>query len=145
MRRTAIGWLAMVLFAAVLGFGQTTTTKQTENPGLPRVVAKRVLWHKTGGFNPITLFTPKHFGVYRVSGVLVVTVETQNNMYGHITYQDGGGAEQLSFSTIPNVGDYAVGPFVLRDRTGVPIQLEIDKGQYLEGSYNLFVVVEQIM
>jgi hypothetical protein len=85
MRRTAICWLAMVLFAVLLGFCQTTATKHTENPGFPRVVARISLWHKTGPIKPITVFTPKHFGVYRVSGVVVVTDQLDNNLYGYIS------------------------------------------------------------
>ena len=143
MRRTAICWLAMVLFAVVVGFCQTTT-KHTENPGFPRVVARISLWGKTGPINPITLFTPKHFGVYRISGVLVVTAEADNNLYGYITYKDGGGAQQLPFTAFRYTGDYPVGPFVLRDSLGSPIQLFINSSGDV-GKYNLFVVVEQIM
>jgi len=145
MRRTAICWLAMVLFAVVFGFCQVTTTKQTENPGFPRVVARIKLWGKTGPIKPITLFTPKHFGVYRVSGVLVVTTQTDNNLYGYIKHVDGGGAQQISFTALPNVGDYPVGPFVLRDLIGAPIQLLINSFGTQAGKYNLFVVIEQIM
>jgi hypothetical protein len=145
MRRTAICSLAMVLFAVVLGFCQVTTTKQTENPGFPRVVASISLHGKTGDIKPITLFTPKHFGVYRISGVLVVTTQLDNNLYGSILYRDGGGSKYLSFAALPSVGEYPVGPFVFRDLFRVPIQLFVNSYGEQGGKYNLFVVIEQIM
>jgi hypothetical protein len=145
MRKTLTCWLAMVLFAVVLGFCQTTTTRQTENPGFPRVLARIKLWGKTGPLKPITLFTPKHFGVYRISGVIVVTAQNGNPYFGSIGYTDGGGAQQLSFLSHGVVGDSQVGPFVFRDYLGVPIQLWIDTYGAQGGKYNLFVVIEQIM
>jgi len=144
MRKTAICWPGMVLFA-LLGFCQVTTTKQTENPGFPRVVARISLWGKTGAIKPITLFTPKHFGVYRASGVMVVTADTEDPLYGAIICKDGAGAQQLSFGSQGGVGDWPVGPFVFRDLIGVPIQLSVSAPGYQTGKYNLFVVIEQIM
>jgi hypothetical protein len=142
MRKAAYCLLAVLLASSGLS-QDATATRSTST--FPRVVAKVAFWHKTGGFDPITVFTPKQFGIYRVSGMLVVTTFTNNEMYGHITYQDKGGGEQVSFQSSPNVGDYTIGPFLIRDHIGVPIQLEIDKSQYIGGRYNLFVVVEQIM
>jgi hypothetical protein len=145
MRGTAIYSLVMVLFAVVAGLCQVTTTKQMESPGFPRVVARTILKDKTGDLKPITLFTPKHFGVYRISGVMVVTAQNGNDWYGSITYEDGGGSQQFSFDASGNKGDYAVGPFVCRDFKGTPIRLSLSTGGDQGGTYNLFVVVEQIM
>jgi hypothetical protein len=144
MRRSAICCLTTMLFAVVLSVGQTTATKRTENPGFPRVVARIKLWQKTGPLS-ITLFTPKHFGTYRISGVMVITAQNGNPYYGTIAYTDGGGLEQFSFSSQGSRGDLEVGPFSLRDHPWVPIQLSINSYGEQGGKYNLFVVVEQIM
>jgi len=143
MRRTAIGGLAVTLFAAILGFCQTTATRQTENPGFPRVVANISRWSKTGPIGATTLFTPKHFGVYRVSGVVVVTSQIDNGLVVLVDFRDGGGLQQLDFTAGGNTGDYSFGPFVFRDLIGAPIQLFVNSGP--TGKYNLFVVIEQIM
>jgi hypothetical protein len=143
MRRTAICWVAMVLLSAVLGFCQATATKHTENPGFPRVVAKISRWGKTGRIGATVLFTPKHFGVYRVSGVVVVTSQIDNGVGVLVDFRDGGGSQQLTFEAGGPPGDYSFGPFVFRDLIGAPIQLFVDSGE--TGKYNLFVVIEQIM
>jgi hypothetical protein len=143
MRRAAICYLG-VLLCSVVSFCQVTTNGDT-NSGLPRVVPSFKIWGHTGSIKPITLFTPKHFGVYRASGVFVVTADTEDPIYGTITCKDGAGAQQLQFSAQGGVGDTQVGPFTFRDLIGVPIRLSVSAPGYQTGKYNLFVVVEQIM
>ena len=143
MLRKTICCLVLLLFT-VVGFCQVTAGGKT-NSGLPRVVGSIRLWNKTGDIEPITLFTPKHFGVYRVSGVAVVTKQLDNSLDVDITFRDGGRAQQFSFSALGDVGDYPMGPSVFRDFSGVPIQLSVTSGGTQAGKYNLFVVIEQIM
>jgi hypothetical protein len=143
MRRTAICWLVMVLFAVVFGFCQVTTTKRAENPGFPRVVARIRRWHQTGAISATTLFTPQHFGVYRVSGVAVKTSGNDGDYVSVcIAWIDGAGTQQQCVQR-NSVGDLQVGPIVLRDVKGSPIIFFTSTYGTLE--YNLFLVVEQIM
>jgi len=145
MRRTAICWLAVVLFA-LLGFCQTTTPKQTTGSIFPVVVAKVARWHQTGSIPATTLFTPKHFGVYRASGLIVTTVAgSAGNLVGYITWKDGAGAQMLYWNGQTNVGDISTSSPPFRDLDGTPIQYSTSLTDGTGIEYNLFIVIEQIM
>ena len=143
MGRTASCWLAMVLFAVVLGFCQTTAIKQTTGSRFPVVVAKVARWHQTGPIPATTLFTPKHFGVYRVSGIAIKTSGNDGDYVSVcIDWRDGAGAQQQCVART-SVGDLQVGPIVFRDLHGMPIIFSTST--YSTLNYNLFLVLEQIM
>jgi hypothetical protein len=144
MRRIAICWLAMVLSAVVLGFCQTTTIKQTTGSRFPVVVARVARWHQTAPING-TLFTPKHFGVYRASGVVVITKQGEVGvLYVNITAKDGAGTHLFQWAGDDAVGDISGSSPPFRDLHGVPIEYST-MFTTTGTEYNLFIVVEQIM
>jgi hypothetical protein len=136
------GWLITLLACSLPGFCQTTKTER-HGSGFPRVLASLKLWDQTGGINR-TLFTPRHFGVYRISGVVVRTAGEDNSYVdGYLGWFDGGGPESAVFGT-NSVNEYQIGPVVFRDLNGEPITIRTltEDGTI---KYNLFLVLEQIM
>ena len=132
----------MVLFAVVLGFCQTTATKQTTGSRFPVVIGKVALWNQTAP-TAGTLFTPKHFGVYRVSGTALKTSGNDGDYVSVcIDWADGNGGQRQCV-TETGVGEIQVGPIVFRDLKGTPITFSTST--YSTLNYNLFIVVEQIM
>jgi hypothetical protein len=147
------------LFVVLLGcctssFGQDGPKKSGQNV-YPRIVATFKRIDQTGPFSPVTIYTPKNWGTFRCSIVMVVTKgNSQTNSYleANLLFHDGAGFDGVP----PNSPFYATvatatrntnyGEFPFRARPGKPIQIEVvPYGITSSTTYNIFVVVEQLM
>src|SRR5579872_5236385 len=149
MRRAVICVLLIELLSVLAGVCQERAVKSATNAaGFPHVVAKVSRWQQTEPIKSTTLFTPKGFGLYRVSVVGVVTTPGGSGSWiVAVDWSDSGGQQEITFSGQSNsVGDFVQSTLPFRDLAGVPISFSVTSNGDTAGSkYNLFIVVEQIM
>jgi hypothetical protein len=120
----------------------------------PRIVATFERLGQTGPISPTTIFTPEHWGTFRISTVMVRTARSSDPSSGwfeNFTWNDGGGME--SSINVENTGlpaDSAQGyndlKIIVRIKAGTPLKVEVNPNRNTSGSrYNVWVVVEQLM
>jgi len=107
----------------------------------------------TGAISPTTIYTPKNWGTFRISIVLVGTVangQEQSAYEGGILFTDGAGKNIPTASTVAvlytNVRGTGEVEFPIRTKPNKPIQLTVSANGNTSGTkYNVWVVVEQLM
>jgi hypothetical protein len=149
MRNTTLCLLAVMLGSVAQGFGQEAATHPS-NTNLPRVVATFKRWNQDHEISPRTIFTPKGFGVYRISIVVVVTAGSpEDGPYWlfNLNWSDGSQRGQYSLQPVSSHETQWYGvDFPMRDLPRKPITFNVERNGDTKGSkYNVFVVVEQIM
>ena len=143
MRRTC--YLLVVLFGAwSSSLGQSVPKFTT-----PQIVATFHRLGQTAEIPPTTIYTPKNWGTFRISIVMVGIVATGNGYWaGELLFDDGAGKDNpFDFAAFLNldIRRTAVAEFPIRAKMGKPIRFQV-KSVGAEGSkYNVWVVVEQLM
>ena len=102
-----------LLFAVCLScFGQNAPAKAV----YPRIVKRFQLFNQSAPLSPITIYTPKDWGEFRISASIVRTVKGKNTSaawFEYFTWQDGGGAESSDGNAFTIIavacGDSALG------------------------------------
>ena len=161
--------LALVLLAAASCFGQSGRNAVSINRGtgtptvpfFPRVVAQVALTGQTMPIPTTTLFTPKKNGLFRISTYAAMTTpDVGNGARWTVSYgwSDDVGAEgpaQVLALPVGSVPPTAFGecgpvntacPLLVEDIAGVPLTYSVGyfAGNY-GGTYELFIIVEQLM
>ena len=147
--RRATCCLLVVLLASCVSFGQSAPKFTT-----PRIVATFERLGLTSEMPPITLYTPKNWGTFRISISMVGTVANGNDGFwlGWVQFRNAAGesaraqgpfAAQLF--TLTRRSGFA--EFPIRAKAGEPIKFGVSSpGGGTDGTkYNVWVVVEQLM
>lgn len=146
------------LFLVLLGCLASSSGQDGPKPSrivYPRIVATFKRFNQTGPFAPVAIYTPKNWGTFRCSIVMVLTkANGQDLSYleANLLFRDGAGFDGVQ----PNSFYYAdistatrntnYGEFPFRAGPGKPIQIEVVPfGDTVGTEYNIFVVVEQLM
>jgi hypothetical protein len=145
MRRSTCCLLVVLCASWLSSFGQGAP-KLTS----PKIVATFQRLGLTADLPPTTIYTPKNWGTFRVSIVMVDTIPNDRDglWVGELQFTDGAG-ENLgrSFSVLleTSIERTAAGDFPIRAAAGKPIKFSV-VGYRTEGSkYNVWVVMEQLM
>jgi hypothetical protein len=146
--RNAICLLVALCGSWSSGFGQSAP-KFTS----PRIVATFERLGLTAELPPTTIYTPKNWGTFRISVVLVLV---KTNRIGNSYWL---GVPRFTNAAGKNVTCYCAGAFLYTDlpdtsgaefpfraEAGVPIKFTVTStGNTSGSSYNVWVVVEQLM
>ena len=145
---------AMCLLIVVLGFSCCASLGQNA-PKLssPKIVATFHRFGLTAALPPTTIYTPKNWGTFRISIVLVGTEangQQQSGYEGGILFTDEAGINMPTASTVAvlytNARGTGVVDFPIRAKANKPIQLIVSaSGNTFGSKYNVWVVVEQLM
>jgi hypothetical protein len=145
MRRSTCCLLVVLFGSWLSSFGQSAP-KLTS----PKIVATFQRLGLTADLPPTTIYTPKNWGTFRVSIVMVGTVANQRDgvWVGELQFTNGAGDEPFANflvrleTTRLQTDD---GDFPIRAAAGKPIKFSV-VGYRAEGTkYNVWVVVEQLM
>jgi hypothetical protein len=138
----------------VILFGSSSSSLGQSAPKFttPRIVATFERLGQTGDISPITIYTPKKWGTFRVSIVMVGTKANgvqYANWAGEFQFMDGAGEDVPSSFAVPLLTDIrrtAATDFPIRAEAGKPMKFFVNGYGGPEGSkYNVWVVVEQLM
>jgi hypothetical protein len=145
MRRATCFLLVILCGSWLSGLGQSAP-KLTS----PRIVATFERLGQTAAIPPTTIYTPKKWGTFRVSFVMVVTVANKNDngAWGPLLqFTDGSGTNVGGGEIIPaNVRGTVGSGFPFRAKAGKPLIFSTGSGDDTSGTkYNVWVVVEQLM
>jgi hypothetical protein len=142
MRRSTCSLLVVLFGSWLSSFGQSAQ-KLTS----PKIVATFQKVGLTADLPPTTIYTPKNWGMFRVPIVMVDTVSNHRDglWVGELQFRDGAG-ENVSRAVLNTSIDRTdAGEFPIRAAAGKPIKFSV-VGYRTEGStYNVWVVVEQLM
>lgn len=114
----------------------------------PHIVAKFELLNQTGPIPTTTVFTPKHWGTFQISTIIVQTVASGNGFWNEaFTWTDGGGTQTVVLNSSGNTDlrGSTSKVFALRMNRGKPLRVGTSTVDLPGGQYNLWVVVEQLM
>jgi hypothetical protein len=146
MRQLACCLLLTLLGLSASSVGQTTRIT-------PQIVAKFHLLRRAELLPPITVFTPKLAGVFRVSTVMVLTLGN-GSVYGEWTgmlgFTDEGGPgtmpATLNGLLTSTAGAIASGVSTVTCRAGTPLTFSTsNSGDWADTKYDVFIVVERLM
>jgi len=148
--RKATCCLLVVLFGSwSSSLGQSAPKFST-----PRIVATFERLRQTGEIPSTTIYTPKHWGTFRVSTVMVGIVGN-GQQYSYwdsaIQFIDGAGKNPPTYYPFvtelnTNAQQTTYGEYIIRANAGKPITFSVKSFGVTEGSkYNVWVVVEQLM
>jgi hypothetical protein len=148
MRRAT---LSLLLFLG--GLWSVSLGQRVPKFTTPRIVATFERFGVTGAISPTTIYTPKSWGTFRISIVLVGTVANghqQSSYEGGILFTDGAGKNTPTASTVAilptDVKRSGQVEFPIRAKPEKPIQLFVSANGHTSGTqYNVWVVVEQLM
>ena len=136
--------LLMVLFASFVCFGQSAP-KLTS----PRIVAAFERLGQTAAIPPTTIYTPKKWGTFRVSVIMILTKGNNGNggdWQGQFLFVDGAGVFTGEPSIFAGTKNRAVWETPFRCKPGQRMVFSVTPGGNTAGSkYNALVVVEQLM
>jgi hypothetical protein len=145
MRRSTCCLLVLLFGCWLSSFGQSAP-KLTS----PKIVATFQRLGLTADLPPTTIYTPKNWGTFRVSIVMVDTVSNDRDglWVGELQFTNGAGDEPFAaFSVLLQTQrpQTAVADFPIRAAAGKPIKFSV-AGYRTEGTkYNVWIVVEQLM
>jgi len=137
--------LVLLLLSWSSSFGQNAPKLTT-----PRIVATFERIGLTTGLPETTIYTPKNWGTFRVSIVMVGTVSNQQDgtWSGELHFTDGAGENPYPSFTVQlgtSIPQTAVADFPIRAKAGKPIKFEVSSYIGQGSKYNVWVVVEQLM
>jgi hypothetical protein len=111
---------------------------------LPSIVAKQSFLSKTAALASTAIYTPTANGVFRVSVGLEITTGGTDNVTATVTWTDAyhsQTADMQKYSRgIYDSGFWGVLTMPVASGNAIAIS-----ASYVSGSYNLYVVVEQLM
>lgn len=117
----------------------------------PRIVATFERLGLTAELPPTTIYTPKTWGTFRISIVMVGTLANGTNAswIGAIRFTDGSGPngpDGFGAGLYTVSRETAVSAFPIRAKAGKPLKFSVTSSGDTSGSkYNVWVVVEQLM
>ena len=104
---------------------------------------------QTAEIPPTTIYTPKNWGTFGISIVMVGTVATGNGYWaGELLFDDGAGKDNpFDFAAFLNtdIRRTGVAEFPFRAKTAKPIRFQVKSSGTAGSKYNAWVVVEQLM
>jgi hypothetical protein len=145
MRRSTCCLLVVLFGSWLSSFGQSAP-KLTS----PKIVATFQRLGLTADLPPTTIYTPKNWGTFRVSIVMVGTVSNQQygQWTGQLQFTDGAGQNgpntfvvQLTTSILAT----GSGDFPIRAQAGKPLKFSVSSFITQGAKYNVWIVVEQLM
>jgi hypothetical protein len=145
MRRSTCCLLVVLFGSWLSGFGQSTPKFSS-----PKIVATFKRVGLVLPLSPTTVYTPKSWGMFRVSIVMVCVVPSPQDgeWLGQLLFTDGAGQNPLNTFVVPLDTTYVstgVGEFPIRVQAGKPIQFSTTGFTAGGSTYNVWVVVEQLM
>jgi hypothetical protein len=149
--RSMVCLLVVLLTWGTSSFGNDSKNRTTD-VGYPRIVAKIHLTGQTAPIPTTTVWTPKKSGLFRFSGVMVVTAaSSQNGNWGTtigFTPLRGGPTSLLWIEINSQVvgGGVSAYPLTVWDIAGQPLTYEVPvvSGNPQGSKYELFFTVEQL-
>jgi hypothetical protein len=119
--------------------------------GTPHVVKRFNLYNQTGPIGPITLYTPKRSGMFRVNTFMVITVGNgkQGYLAGVVGFTDRVGPGQVDGTSntgvyTANRGDAISGTIPVPDEGGQPLTFSVYAQDWQGAQYNVYIVVEEL-
>jgi hypothetical protein len=117
----------------------------------PHVVKRFHLFNQTGAIGPLTLYTPKRDGMFRVNTFMVITVGNGNDgcLGGVIGFTDKVGPGQLGASFVcfftDSTGNTNAGSIPVPDKAGIPLTFSVVANEDWQGAkYDVTIVVEEL-
>lgn len=117
----------------------------------PQIVKRIELRHQTGGIGPVTLYTPKHRGLFRLSTFMVTTVNNGNSgqlcdSFGFTDYVGEGTSTGpsvcLNTETKGNISEEIT---VVDSVAGKSITLTVTAiGDVTDAYYDVNIIVEEL-
>jgi hypothetical protein len=115
----------------------------------PRIVATFERLGQTGEIPPTVIYTPEHWGTFRISLVMVLTSPNKlgsASWDGVIHFRDASGQNIAKDVLSTSVSNTATKEFPFRAKAGIPIKFSVSANGNTSGSrYNVWIVVEQLM
>jgi hypothetical protein len=125
-------------FLLVVLFGSWSNSLWQNAPKFttPQIVATFARVNQTAVISPTTIYTPKNWGTFRVSVVMVLITKNGNNSQwdGLIKFRDAAGKESLEAVLYTNFLNTAQTEFPFRQRAGEPIQFSVTANGDTSGS-----------
>ena len=136
-----------LLFAVALAMYPSSSAQDT-----PHIVKRFHLYNQTGSIGPITVYTPKHGGMFRVNIFMLTTVGNgqEASVCPLIGFNDRVGSTQIyaTTSSCPNTklrGYTGVGTIPFPDEGGKPITLQVfTSGDTSGAKYDVTIIVEEL-
>jgi hypothetical protein len=149
--------LLTLILMAVTSFAQDT--QRTPPTGSASIVATVALTSQTANIPKTALYTPTADGVFRISAYMTMVISGSTGSWWLTAYwNDDGGAEQTAIYKINShsksptnscnaAGGTACGSsvFVIDGKAGMPISYDVGAHAGAAGTYDVFIVVEQLM
>jgi hypothetical protein len=137
------------LLVVLLGSWSSSLGQSAPNFRSPRIVATFERLGQTAEIPPTTIYTPKHWGTFRISVVMVLTASNGNSAAswdGLIRFKDAAGRSVPEARLFTGSLNTASQEFPFREKAGLPIKFSVSADGDTSGSrYNVWVVVEQLM
>jgi len=117
---------------------------------IPHVVKRLNLYNQTGPIGPITLYTPKHSGMFRVNMTMLITVANgkDGDFEGFLGFTAKlGVAATLGWGDVYtfNDGDATAATLPVPNESGQPLTFSTETGGDWQGAqYNIYIVVEEL-
>jgi hypothetical protein len=144
MRRATCCLLVVLFGSWSSSFGQSAPKFTT-----PQIVATFERLGQTKEIKPVTIYTPPHWGTFRVSIVMVGTVANHSSNFwsAKVYYSDGAGNKNFVETDLDeNTRQTNGAGFPIRAKAGTPLKISVTPVGDTSGSeYNVWVVVEQLM
>jgi hypothetical protein len=149
MRRSTCCLLAILFGSWLSSFAQSAPRLTS-----PKIVATFERIGQTAEIPPTIIYTPKKWGTFRISIVMVGTEASGNGdaaWTGNLQFWDGAGENQPPYTYYmelqTDIRETASAEIPIRARAGKPIKFSVGSiNGSTEGSkYNVWVVVEQLM
>jgi len=148
-------WRATLLLLVFLS-GSWVSSLGQNAPKLttPRIVATFERLGQTAEIPPTTIYTPKNWGTFRISIVMVGIVangETATFWGGGVRFTDAAGKNRPDYGPFlaelyTDIRQTGIAEFPIRAKAGKPITFDVKSFGATQGTkYNVWVVVEQLM
>jgi len=149
--------LLPLLLMAVTSFAQDA--QRTTTNGGASIVATVALTSQTANISKTALYTPTANGVFRISAYMTMVVPGSTGAWWLTGYwdDDAGAEKTLIYKVNSNTkspsascnsaGGTACGSsvFVIDGKAGMPISYDVGAHAGATGTYDVFIVVEQLM
>ena len=153
--------VCLLILLTASSFAQDASRRTNTTALAPRIVATVSLTGQTAGIAKTALFTPTNDGLFRVSAYMTMTVPMSTGFWRlNAFWTDDAGAEEnviyylfsgnkppTAACNTPDVGGPSCNSAVLlfHDKAGVPLSYDVEAHAGAAGTYDVFIVVEQLM
>jgi len=143
--------LSTILLALCVGVSAQSAEWVQPAQSYPHIVKRFHLYNQTGVIGPITIFTPKDSGIFRINTFMVTTVGNGQggSLCAYVGFTSRAGPSQVSASWnclgLQTAGLALSGAMPVPDEGGNPVTLSLTPlGDVSGATYDLIIVVERM-